>query len=66
MTLVGKWRNQYGSILEITRDSDHRIEGSFRTALDDSGFFGQHIPIVGFRQGDCIGLAGGGVSGGGP
>ena len=62
MSLVGKWRNQYGSILEITHESDHRVEGSFRTALVDSGFFGQRIPVVGFRQGNCIGLAGGGVT----
>jgi len=62
MTLAGKWRNQYGSILEITHDADHRIEGHFRTALEDSGFFGQQIPVVGFRQGNCVGLAGGGTA----
>ncbi len=62
---IGKWRNQYGSILEITDESEHRIEGSFRTALEDSGFFGQTIPVVGFHQGNCIGLMGGGVARGG-
>jgi hypothetical protein len=60
MTWLGKWRNQYGSVLEITDESNHRIVGSFRTALADSGFSGQEIPIVGFHQGNCIGLSGGG------
>jgi hypothetical protein len=60
MSWLGKWRNQYGSILEITDESNHRITGTFRTALEDSGFFGQEIPVVGYHQGDCIGLAGGG------
>jgi Avidin family len=62
MTWLGKWRNQYSSILEITDESNHRIAGTFRTALSDSGFFGQEIAIVGVHQGDCIGLAGGGTT----
>jgi hypothetical protein len=60
MTWLGRWRNQYGSILTITDDTDHRITGTFRTALEDSGFYGQDIPVVGFHQGNCIGLAAGG------
>ena len=47
MNWIGKWKNQYGSILEISDDSDNRIVGTFRTALEDSGFFGQEIAIVG-------------------
>ena len=62
MRWTGKWRNQYGSILEITEESDHRVAGRFRTALDDSGFFGQEIAVVGICHGDCIGLAAGGKS----
>ena len=62
MSWIGKWRNQYGSILEITEESDHRVAGRFRTALDDSGFFGQEIEVVGVCHGDCIGLAAGGKS----
>src|SRR5881628_3600599 len=62
MNWIGRWRNQYGSILEITDDSNHRVIGSFKTALDDSGFAGQEIPIVGFHHGDCIGCSGGGRS----
>lgn len=62
MTWVGKWRNQYGSILDITDDANHRIVGTFRTALEDSGFFGQEIEIVGVHSGNCISAVGGGVT----
>ncbi|OKO72222.1 avidin/streptavidin family protein [Bradyrhizobium sp. NAS96.2] len=57
MTWVGKWQNQYGSIVEITSEADGRIEGTFRTALADSGFYGQTVPIVGLHQGNCIGFS---------
>jgi hypothetical protein len=48
----GKWRNQYGSILTIIDDSDHRLTGTFQTALPDSGFHDQSIPMIGFHQGN--------------
>ena len=54
---VGKWRNQFGSIVEITSEADGRIEGTFRTALEDSGFYGQTVPILGACHGDCIGFS---------
>jgi hypothetical protein len=57
MTWLGKWQNQYGSILEIVGDSNHRIIGTFTTALKDSGFYGQQIPAFGSHQGECIGLS---------
>jgi hypothetical protein len=60
MNWKGTWKNQYGSILKITDDSGNRILGSFRTALPDSGFHGQEIPVVGVHQGDCVSVAGGG------
>ena len=60
MTWKGKWQNQYGSIVDITDDADRRISGTFRTALRDSGFYGQEIPIVGIHQGDCISFVAGG------
>jgi hypothetical protein len=60
MAWKGKWRNQYGSILEITDDADQRIVGTFRTALNDSGFRGQTIAMLGVHQGDCISVSGGG------
>jgi hypothetical protein len=60
MSWLGKWRNQYGSILEITDESNHRIVGRFRTALPDSGFFGHEIEVIGVHYGDCIGVTAGG------
>src|ERR1043166_5135747 len=41
MSWVGTWKNQFGSIVEITSEAGGRIEGTFQTALEDSGFFGQ-------------------------
>ncbi|WP_050418777.1 avidin/streptavidin family protein [Bradyrhizobium tropiciagri] len=57
MMWVGKWQNQYGSIVDITSEAGGRIEGTFRTALADSGFYGQTVPIVGVHQGNCIGFS---------
>ena len=54
MNWKGQWRNQYGSTVDISDDGSGRISGTFKTALRDSGFFGQEIPIVGVHQGDCI------------
>jgi len=54
MPWVGKWKNQFGSLVEITNESNGRIEGTFRTALRDSGFYGQTVSIVGVHQGNCI------------
>lgn len=62
MNWIGKWQNQYGSILEILDDKDQKIVGRCATALEDSGFTGQNIPMIGFHQGDCIGISGGGRS----
>ncbi|WP_246668147.1 hypothetical protein [Bradyrhizobium elkanii] len=47
----------HGSIVEITSEADSRIEGTFRTALADSGFYGQTVAIVGVHQGNCIGFS---------
>jgi hypothetical protein len=54
---TGTWRNRYGSTLTVTGEADGRLEGSFRTALGDSGFFGEALPIVGVCRGDCISFA---------
>ena len=59
MTWKGKWQNQYGSIVDITDDANRRISGTFKTALKDSGFYGQEIPVVGIHQGDCISFVAG-------
>ena len=57
MNWIGDWRNEYGSILTITDQSGGRIEGTFRTALGDSGFAGDTVEVVGLHQGDCINFA---------
>jgi hypothetical protein len=59
---LGKWRNQYGSILEIISDSNHRISGTFKIALKDSGFHGQELPVCGAQQRECIGLSAAGCT----
>jgi hypothetical protein len=60
MSWLGKWRNQYGSIIDITNERDQKIAGMFRTALKDSGFFGQQVEVHGIHQGECINFAAGG------
>jgi len=62
MSWVGTWKNQYGSTLEITSDADGRISGEFRTALEDSGFYGQAVAVVGVHQGNCISFGSAGTS----
>jgi hypothetical protein len=57
MNWIGKWRNQYGSTLEITDDFSCHLTGTFSTALDDSGFYGRAALIVGVHQGVCISFA---------
>ncbi len=56
MQWVGRWRNQYGSVVEITDQSDGQIKGTFRTALSDSSFHGQTVAIHGAAHGDVIGF----------
>jgi hypothetical protein len=52
----GTWRNQYGSIVVIEDDTDGVIRGVFRTALEDSSFFGLEAPIHGAAYGNVIGF----------
>jgi hypothetical protein len=56
MPWVGTWRNEYGSLVEITDESNGQIDGTFRTALEDSSFHGQTVPIHGAAHGDVIGF----------
>jgi len=56
MTWIGTWHNQYGSTVTITGETGGRIEGTFTTALHDSAFYGQTVPILGAAQGDVIGF----------
>ena len=53
-TWVGEWRNQYGSTLTIADDADGRLQGTFRTALGDSGFAGEDAEITGIHRGECV------------
>ncbi len=57
MQWTGKWRNQYGSVLELTEQGEGRVAGTFRTALKDSSFYGQDLLVVGVASGDVIALA---------
>lgn len=54
---VGTWKNQFGSVVEIASEAGGKIEGTFRTALEDSGFYGQTVAIFGAHQGNCIGFS---------
>lgn len=54
---IGEWRNQYGSCLTIIDDADHRIRGTFRTALGDSAFAGEQAEITGIHRGACVHFA---------
>jgi len=65
MTWTGIWRNQYGSTLTIMQDRNGLIEGRFKTALQDSAFFGHELPVTGVWFGDCINFAFG-MAGEGP
>ncbi|RUX20062.1 hypothetical protein EOA23_29225 [Mesorhizobium sp. M2A.F.Ca.ET.042.01.1.1] len=66
MPWLGRWRNQYGSVLDITREDGGRIEGTFRTALEDSSFYGQTVPVSGIAHGDVIGVTAAGEGTAGP
>jgi hypothetical protein len=62
---VGKWKNQFGSIVTVTSDADGCIEGTFVTALKDSAFYGEIVAIKGVHRGNCISFTsvGGSASG---
>lgn len=57
MNWTGIWRNQYGSELRIIDASGGVISGTFRTALQDSAFFGRQFAVHGITRGTCINFA---------
>lgn len=57
MQWIGTWRNQYGSELTVTDEAGGRLAGTFRTALEDSGFHGQTLSVTGITQGACVNFA---------
>jgi hypothetical protein len=65
MDWTGEWANQYGSTLRITDDSNGTVSGTFRTALADSGFFGEELAVSGIHHGNCISFAFAGKTKGG-
>lgn len=57
MTWIGKWRNQYGSTLEITSETGQRLVGKFCSVLKDSSFYDEQTDVVGVYRGDCVSFA---------
>lgn len=57
MEWIGTWKNQYGSELVLTEEANGKLSGTFRTALDDSGFYGQTLSVTGITQGACVNFA---------
>jgi len=55
MNWTGKWKNQYGSILEITKQENGNLEGTFESAVDHSTK-GQKLPVVGVYNDILIGV----------
>lgn len=53
MTWIGSWRNQDGSVREITDESNERIEGHFRSEVD-GGIKGHEVAVAGVHQDDLI------------
>lgn len=54
MIFLGKWKNQFGSVVAITEYKGDEIRGEFKTALRDSAFYGKTVPIFGVAKGNCI------------
>jgi hypothetical protein len=63
MIWIGKWKNQFGSILEITDESGHKVAGRFRRSMKDRGISAEEISVSGVRFGNCLGLSGGKAAG---
>ena len=51
--LAGRWRNEHGSVLELTIDGD-RLGGTFVAAIGDARVSG---PISGYVRGDIVAFA---------
>lgn len=51
--VAGRWRNRLGSTMELTIDDNHRIDGTFHTAV---GFVSPSASfhVVGFVEGDAL------------
>jgi len=54
---IGVWTNEYGSRLHITDNTNGRLRGTFTTALGDSSFAGETVPIIGLSRGNTLHFA---------
>lgn len=55
MNWIGKWRNQYGSILDITKQENGNLEGTFESAVDETTK-GKKLLFVGVYKDLLIGI----------
>ena len=55
MIWTGKWKNQYGSILDIIKQENGMLEGTFESAVDETTK-GEKLPFVGVYKDSLIGI----------
>lgn len=56
MNWMGKWKNQYGSILNIINQENGNVEGTFESAVDETTK-GKQLPVVGVYKDNMIAIA---------
>ena len=56
MDWTGKWKNQYGSVIEITEQDNGRLSGTFESAVDHTTK-GQKLPLSGFCRQNMIAVS---------
>ena len=49
--LAGRWRNRLGSVMQVTVDENHRVDGSFTSGVGASG---RTCHLVGYAEGDAL------------
>ncbi|MBO9727945.1 MAG: hypothetical protein J7623_04845 [Chitinophaga sp.] len=55
MNWIGRWKNQYGSILEITHQEDGMLQGYFESAVDETTK-GEQLLLTGVCRRNLIAL----------
>jgi hypothetical protein len=53
MNWIGSWKNQYGSVLEITKQEGDKLEGTFESAVDKTTH-GQKLEVCGYCNENLI------------
>lgn len=53
MNWIGKWINQHGSVLDITNQDENKLEGIFKSAVDETTK-GQKLWVTGVCQDNLI------------